>query len=404
LEAFNSGAGEVRAVSSLGLFYPEHRRAVEIFYGKEYESYVGLLESLAAALEKDVAPSSARFDSDSGGIAAARRVLFEQGICRMPFDSQGSLSLPFGVYSLAMELTGAADAPTAMSLAIHNTVAEGIFRFGSEAQRAGVFEDLISGKKLASFSLTEPSSGSDARAMHTSATRRGSGYVIDGTKAFITNAGEADTYFVLARTEKGYAAFIVDSSTAGLTVGSDISKLGMRGSRTAEVRLEGCEVPVDSLVGEDGRAFEYVKAMLSGSRIIMGSICVGIALTAYRKALAYGKERRLFDQRLSDMQITREKVANMRSDISSSRLMCLYASRLKESGLDHASEAAQAKVLATEMATRVCDQVIQLFGGYGYTNSDIHRHWRDARLLTIGEGASEVLRLLIAGKELAGSG
>ncbi len=103
------------------------------------------------------------------------------------------------------------------------------------------------------------------------------------------------------------------------------------------------------------------------------------------------------------MQITREKVANMRADISSSRLMCLYASRLKESGLDHASDAAQAKVIATEMATRVCDQVIQLFGGYGYTNSDIHRHWRDARLLTIGEGASEVLRLLIAGKELAGS-
>ncbi|MDA4135883.1 MAG: acyl-CoA dehydrogenase family protein [Thaumarchaeota archaeon] len=385
------------------LFYPEHRKAVEVFYQKEHESYAGLLESLSAVLEKDVAPNSVRFDSDSGGIAAARRVLFEQGICRLPFDSQGGLSLPFGVYSLAMELTGAADAPTAMSLAIHNTVADGIFRFGNEAQRTEVFEDLISGRKLASFSLTEPSSGSDARSMHTTATRRGSGYVIDGTKTFITNAGEADAYFVVARTEKGHAAFMVDGSTAGLTVGSDIPKLGMRGSRTAEVRLEGCEVTVDSLVGEDGRAFEYVKAMLNGSRIIMGSICVGIALTAYRKALAYGKERRLFDQKLSDMQITREKVANMRADISSSRLMCLYASRLKESGLDHASEAAQAKVIATEMATRVCDQVIQLFGGYGYTNSDIHRHWRDARLLTIGEGASEVLRLLIAGKELAGS-
>jgi len=388
----------------LKLFHPEHRKAVEIFYEKEYESYCALLESLSETLEKDVVPFSAGFDSDAGGIAAARKVLFEQGLCRMPFEFHGGLSLPFGMYCLGMELAGAADAPTAMSLAIHNTVADGIFRFGSESQRKGTFEDLVSGRKLASFSLTEPSSGSDARSMRTTATRKGSDYVIDGTKTFITNAGEADVYFVLARTEKGHTAFLVESSTPGLSVGPDIPKLGMRGSRTAEVRLEGCRVAEEGIVGEDGRGFEYVKAMLNGSRIIMGSICVGIALTAYQKSLAYAKERRLFDQKLSDMQMTREKVANMRSDITSSRVMCLYASRLKESGAEYASEAAQAKVLATEMAARVCDQAIQLFGGYGYTNSDVHRHWRDARLLTIGEGASEVLRMLIAGKELAASG
>jgi alkylation response protein AidB-like acyl-CoA dehydrogenase len=388
----------------LKLFHPEHRKAVEIFYEKEYESYCALLESLSETLEKDVVPLSAGFDSDAGGIAAARKVLFEQGLCRMPFEFHGGLSLPFGMYCLGMELAGAADAPTAMSLAIHNTVADGIFRFGSESQRKATFEDLVSGRKLASFSLTEPSSGSDARSMRTTATRKASGYVIEGTKTFITNAGDADVYFVLARTEKGHSAFLVERATPGLSVGADILKLGMRGSRTAEVRFEGCHVVEEDMVGEDGRGFEYVKAMLNGSRIIMGSICVGIALTAYQKSIAYAKERRLFDQKLSDMQITREKVANMRSDITSSRVMCLYASRLKESGAEYASEAAQAKVLATEMAVRVCDQVIQLFGGYGYTNGDVHRHWRDARLLTIGEGASEVLRMLIAGKELAASG
>jgi len=191
---------------------------------------------------------------------------------------------------------------------------------------------------------------------------------------------------VLARTEKGPSAFLVESSTPGLSVGADIPKLGMRGSRTAEVRLDGCSVPEGSLVGEDGRGLDYVKSMLNGSRIVMGSICVGIALTSYQKGLAYAKERRLFDKKLSDMQVTREKVANMRSDITSSRVMCLYASRLKDLGSEYASEAAQ------------------LFGGYGYTNSDVHRHWRDARLLTIGEGASEVLRMLIAAKELGASG
>jgi len=177
----------------------------------------------------------------------------------------------------------------------------------------------------------------------------------------------------------------------------------MRGSRTSEVRLVDCHVTSESLLGEDGSGFEYAKIMLNGSRIIMGSICVGIELTAYRKALGYSKQRELFGQRLADLQMTREKIANMRTEITSGRLLCLYASRLKELGLDHASEAAQAKVLSTEMAARVCDQVIQIYGGYGYTDRGVHRHWRDARLLAIGEGASEVLRMLIAGKEFSGT-
>jgi len=135
----------------------------------------------------------------------------------------------------------------------------------------------------------------------------------------------------------------------------------------------------------------------------MGSICVGIARTAYGKAVAYSSQRELFNQKLSDLQVTREKVANMRTEITAGRLLCTYASRLRDLGLDYASEAAQAKLVSTEMAARVCDQVIQMFGGYGYTSGDVHRHWRDARLLTIGEGTSEVLRMLVAGRELGGS-
>lgn len=385
----------------LKLFYPEHRNSLHMFYSAESEDYIELLEGLSSMLEANVLQESASYDLKKRGIAYARKELFDSGLSRMVFPStSGGLGLPFGVYSLAMELVGSADAPTAMSVGIHNTVADGIYRFGNEEQRKTVCQDLIYGKKLASFALTEPSSGSDARRMQTRAVKRGSDYLINGTKMFITNAGEADVYFVFTSTEKGHAAFLVENTNKGLHVGDDIPKLGMRGSRTAEVTFTDCEVPEESLIGRDGEAWEYAKSMLNGSRIIMGSICVGIARIAFEKAVSYSAQRKVFDRALSDFQLTKEKIANMRTDINSARLLCLYAARLKEMDQDFASEASQSKVLATEMAARVCDQAIQILGGYGYTNDDIHRHWRDARLLTIGEGTSEVLRLLISSKEL----
>lgn len=386
----------------MGLYRPEHAVVLRSFYGPEAEGHGEVLAALAQFLESEVAPRSLELDAGVGGIASVRRKLLDHGVCSLALEAPVGASLPFGVYSLAMELVAAADAPTAMSLGIHTTVAEAVMRFGGAPQKETMLRDLVSGRKLAAFSLTEPSSGSDARAMSTRAVRAGSHFTINGSKMFITNAGEADVYLVFARTGEGHSAFLVEGSTPGLTAGDDIPKLGMRGSRTAEVRFEDCEVPEDALLGEEGRGFEYAKALLSGSRIVMGSICVGIALSAYRRALTYASQRELFRTKLSDLQITREKIANMRTDITSGRLLCMYAARLKEMGIDHASEAAQAKVLSTEMAARTCDQVIQIFGGYGYTDPDIHRHWRDARLLTIGEGTSEVLRLLIAGKEVKG--
>ncbi|MDA4122279.1 MAG: acyl-CoA dehydrogenase family protein [Thaumarchaeota archaeon] len=383
------------------LLRAEHKRLLKALYGAEGEDYGRVLEAISLLLETSVLPHSKEFDEAAGGIAPGRRALFDQGICRLAFPSAEGTSLPFGVYAMAMELVASADAPTAMSIGIHNTVAEGVFRFGNDDQRKRVFTDLVEGRRLGAFALTEPSSGSDARAMKTTAVKNGSNYTLDGSKMFITNAGDADIYLVFAASAKGHSAFIVDKSTPGLSVGKDIPKLGMRGSRTAEVRFSDCSVPAGNLVGKEGEAFEYVKFLLSGSRIVMGSICVGIALTAYRKALEYSKQRSLFNGELSELQMTREKIADMRTELSSSRLLCAYASRLKDAGVDFSSEAAQAKVAATESAVRVCDRAIQLFGGYGYTDPDVHRHWRDARLLTIGEGASEVLRMLIAGKELA---
>ena len=386
----------------LKLLRAEHRNVLKVFFSEESETLNQLLESLAAVLERNVLQNSANYDLKREDIAGSRNVLFDNGLGRMIFPtSDEGLQLPFAAYTLAMELVASADAPTAMSIGIHNTVADGILQFGNKYQRKTIFSDLISGRKLASFALTEPSSGSDARRMQTRAVKKGSKYVINGSKMFITNAGEADVYLVFTATDKSHSAFVVEKSNPGLVVGDEISKLGMRGSRTAEVRFVDCEVPEENLVGRDGLGFEYAKYLLNGSRIIMGSICVGIACTAFEKALSYSLQRKLFGGNLSDFQLTKEKIANMRTDINSARMLCLYAARLKDAGVDYSSEAAQGKVLATEGAIRVCDQAIQILGGYGYTNADIHRHWRDARLLTIGEGTSEVLRLLIAGKEFA---
>lgn len=347
---------------------------------------------------------SAKFDSHETSIEGSRAALFSKGITQIALPSKyGGLGLPFGVYELAMELVGTADASIALSVAIHNTVSEGLFHFGSEALKDALLADIMSGRKLASFSLTEPTSGSDAKAMGTRAKRSGNDYVLNGSKAFITNAGEADVYFVFAATEKGPSAFVVERTRPGIHFGSDIQKLGMRGSKTAEVRFHDCRVPEGMLIGEEGKGFEYAKAMLNGSRVVMGSICVGIARAAFDKAVSYSRQRKAFGAPISDFQLTREKIADMKTAITAGRLMCMHAARLRESGSDYASESSQAKVFATEMSLRVCDTAIQIFGGYGYTTDDVHRHWRDARLLTIGEGTSDVLRLLIARRELARS-
>jgi len=387
----------------LKLFGAEQERVLGSLYGAEAaEVYGALLRSLSVVLEEKVAPLSLALDQGKEEIDKPRRVLFEQGVCKLPHASEfGGMGLPFGVYALAMELAGAADASTAMSLGIHNTVADAVERFGSPEQKKRLLPALLSGKKLAAFALTEPSSGSDARAMHTSAVWDGSQYVIDGSKMFITNAGEADVYLVFAATATGHGAFLVEGANPGLKVGRALKeKLGMRGSRTAEVRLVKCQVSADALLGKEGAGFEQAKQLLDSSRIVMGMICVGIARAAYGKALAYAKGRELFRKKLADMQLTREKLAAAAIETSAARLLCMHAARLKEAGKPFSSEAAQGKVLATEMAVRTCDAAVQLFGGYGYTSDDVHRHLRDARLLTIGEGASEVLRMLIASQEL----
>jgi len=377
---------------------------VESLYPDRAVEYGEVLSALGRFMQEKILPLSPAFDTHADSIGRARSELLKNGLLQIAHPKEyGGLGLPFSVYNLAIEMLGAADASIALSVGIGNTVAEGIRMFGTESQKRRFLTRLISGEILGAFSLTEPSSGSDAKAAKTRARREGDEYVLNGSKMFITNAGEADLYFVFAIAEKGPACFLVEKEARGLSIGEDLAKMGMRGSRTSEVRFLDCRVPAANLVGEEGKGFDYVKAMLNGSRIVMGSICVGIAQIAYEKALVYSKQRTAFGRSISEFQLTREKIADMKTRVTAGRLMCQYASMLRDAGVDFSSEASQAKVFATEMSVGVCDDAIQIFGGYGYTTDDVHRHWRDARLLTIGEGTSEVLRMLIASRELARS-
>jgi len=388
----------------LAIYTAEHRRLMEIFHPGGHEQYSEVLSSLGAFMEREILPISPKLDTGETAISGPRRSLLEQGICQIPFQQEfGGLGLPFSVYANAIEMLATADASICLSVEIHSAVAEGIARFGDRKQKERFLPGLLSGGSLASFTLTEPASGSDAGTMATTADAKGGEFLLNGSKMFITNAGEADLYMVFARTRKGPSCLLVEAPNPGLSFGGDLRKLGMRGSKTSEVILTDCRVPAENLVGEEGKGADYAKEMLHAARIIVAALNVGIAQTAYDKSLAYARNRRAFGKPIGEFQLIRQKIADMKIGIDAGRLLYFYASRMKEMGEDFASEASQAKVYSTEMSLMVCDDAIQIHGGYGYTTDELHRHWRDARLLTIGEGTSEVLRMLIARKELARS-
>jgi alkylation response protein AidB-like acyl-CoA dehydrogenase len=388
----------------LPIYSAEHKRLMQMFHPGRHQEYSEVLSSLGSFMEKEILPNSPKLDTGEAPIARSRAALFGQGMGLIPFPTEhGGLGLPFSVYATAVEMLGYADASVALSVEIHNAVAEGLMRFGNDSQRRKHLHGVITGKTLASFALTEPASGSDSGTMATRAEKKGGEYVISGTKTFITNAGEANLYMVFARTAKGPSCFLLEAPAEGLKFGADMKKLGMRGSKTSEVLFDGCRVPEENLVGVEGKGAEYAKEILHGARIVVAALNVGISQIAYEKSVAYAKSRTAFGKHISEFQLIREKIADMKTGIDAGRLLYWYASMIKELGGDYASEASQAKVFATEMSLKACDDAIQIHGGYGYTTDDLHRHWRDARLLTIGEGTSEVLRMLISRRELAKS-
>ena len=277
-----------------------------------------------------------------------------------------------------------------------------ILYYGTEAQKQKYLPKLATGEWAACYCLTEPDSGSDASGMKTTAVRRDGGWVINGAKNFITHGISSDICVVLAITNRemrsrGISAFIVERGTKGFLAGKKENKLGVRASETASIIFEDCWVPNENLLGERGRGFVNAMQILDGGRISIAALALGIAQGAYESALKYSQERKQFNQPIFDFQGIQFKLADMATQIDAARLLTLRAAWLKDAKRPTTRESAMAKLYASEIAVKVAEEAIQIHGGYGYTKDyPAEKYWRDSKLCTIGEGTSEVQRLVIA--------
>jgi len=288
-------------------------------------------------------------------------------------------------------------------MSVNNSLVCGpIDAYGTDAQKQAWLPGLASGQKLGCFALSEPASGSDAGALQTTARRDGDRFILNGTKNFITNGPVADLVIVLALTEpaagsKGISAFVVDTKTPGLAFGPVDGKLGIRGAPSAQMFLTDCAVPADALLGVTGGGYKIALSALDGGRIGIAAQALGIARAAFEAATGYALERQTFGQAIAHHQAIQFKLADMCTEIDAARLMIWRASVKKDQGRRYTSEAAMAKVLASEVANRVAKEAVQVFGGYGYlTDFPVERHYRDAKITEIYEGTSEIQRLVIA--------
>ena len=306
-------------------------------------------------------------------------------------------------YVLAMEEIARACASTAVIMSVNNSlVCDPLLRFGTEAQKQQWLVPLAQGKLLGCFALSEPEAGSDAAAQKTTAEKSGDGWVINGTKNWITNGPVADVCVLFTMNDKaaghkGITAFILPMKTKGVRTGPPDDKLGIRGSKSSQIYLDDVHLPADALLGEVGQGFKVAMSTLDGGRIGIGAQAVGIAQAAYDVARAYALEREQFGRRIGDFQAIQWKLADMATDIDAARLLTYRAAWLKQEGRPHAADGAKAKLFASEMARRQTAEAIQILGGYGYTKEfPVERYYRDAKVTEIYEGTSEIQRLVIA--------
>lgn len=382
------------------MFYTQEQKNIIEMLFPDAGEYNLILGSIGDFVEKEILPDAKKIDEEEIFPRQNLEKVQKQGIMAIPFPQDyNGLGLPYPLYVAALEMLAKGCSNTALQVSIQGMVCEGLRLFANEKQKKEFLKEkgLVEGKSLAAFALTEPCCGSDAKSIQTKAKQTGDNYILNGTKTLITSPGEADHILVFAGSDKGICAFFVPGNTPGFNVTKIIPKLGFRGARLSEVHLDNCEIPVNNLVGEEGKGLEYGKLILNSGRMTIAAIAIGIAQAAYEKSISYSKERKAFGESISTFQLVQERLANMATEINAARLLTYYAAHLKDKSKNIVFEASQAKLFATEMALRVCDNAIQIHGGYGYTDEyDIHRHWRDARLLTIGEGTSEIIRLLIA--------
>ena len=306
-------------------------------------------------------------------------------------------------YSILVEELARVDPSIATSLAAHVSLcASHIFLAGSDEQRRAYIPELASGKIIGAWALTEPESGSDAGGMRTAAVRQGDCWVLNGSKTFITNAHIADIFVVMAMTDRaqashGISAIIVEKNTPGFRIGKKENKLGMRCSPTGELIFTDCQVPAASLIGKQGEGFIDSLRVLDGGRITIAALSVGVAQGAYEASLKYSKQRKQFGRSISEFQSIQNKLADMATEIDAARLLTLRAAWMKDTGAGVNKESSMAKLYASEVAVRVANEAVQIHGGYGFIKDyPVEKFYRDVKLCTIGEGTSEIQRVVIA--------
>ncbi len=322
--------------------------------------------------------------------------------CLFP-EEYGGAGLTYVDYALIIEEISAVDGALGLSVAAHNSLCSNhIFQFGTEEQKRRHLSPLARGEKIGSWSLTEPTAGSDAGGTRSTARRENGHWVLNGAKTFATHGASGDVAVVFAVTDpeqgkKGISAFIVERGTKGFRTGKKEDKLGCRASDTAELVMEDCRVPEGNLLGREGEGFINALQILDGGRISIAALAVGMARGAYEAARAYSKERQQFGKPIASFQAIQWKLADMATEIDAARLLVFRAAQMKDRGEDVNMASAMAKLFASEVAVRVANEAVQVFGGYGYIKDyPVEKFYRDVKICTIGEGTSEIQRLVIA--------
>ena len=353
---------------------------------------------------REIAPHVSEWDEASTFPAAVVKKLGEMGLLGVIFpESLGGAGLGYVEYVLAIEELSRVDGSVGIIVAAHNSLcANHIMLGGNDDQRQRWIPKLASGEWLGSWGLTEPGSGSDAAGARTTAVQRGDGWVLNGSKTFITNGSYADCAVILAVTDRekgtrGISAFVVEKGTKGFRPGKKENKLGLRASDTAELIFEDCLIPEENLLGKEGEGFKDAMRVLDGGRISIAALSLGIGRGALDAAMKYATQRRQFGKAISEFQAIQFKLATMATELDAAWLLTMRAAQMKDAGKKVTLEASMAKLYASEAACRICDEGVQIHGGYGFIKDyPAEKFYRDVKLCTIGEGTSEIQRMVIA--------
>ena len=364
-----------------------------------------LQQMYRAFAETEVEPVAADVDATEEVPMENVKKMARYGFFGIPFPKEyGGQGADYLAYAMAVEELSKKCATTGVIVSAHTSLCcAPIYENGTEEQKKKYLPDLLAGKKFGAFGLTEPGAGTDASGQRTTAVLDGDEYVLNGSKIFITNAGFADVFIVIAMTDRskgnhGISAFIVERGTPGFTVGEPEDKMGIRGSSTCELIFEDCRIPKENLLGREGKGFAIAMKTLDGGRIGIASQALGIAEGAIDETVKYTTERKQFGKRISQFQNTQFELADMKTTAEAAQLLVYRAADAKGSGIPYGHFAAMAKLFAADAASDITRRCLQLFGGYGYTRDyPIERMMRDAKITEIYEGTSEVMKMVVSG-------